>query len=384
MTAIAYAGVPPLPVAFRLRSMAFWCLITVSAFGFWALQKDFLPIAAAFEPSAVLDVIVLVLSLAGGMWLARRILRPVQAPAWSGTWLAVLWGGLGACGMAVVMNGLLVPAWSKALGLETGSAWAAALSAPINEELAKISGVVLLAAVSTRLVRSAADGLVYGALVGLGFQVMENFTYGLNAIGMSGGVNPLGTTFEVLWIRILLTGIGSHWAMSAVAGAGIGYLVSAAGRPAARRVGVAVGCLLLAMGMHWFFDSPLLGGTAGTVVKPLVNFAIVVVVYLVVRRGFRARWAEVATEELQAGSLALVEAQSLSRRRSRRRYLRPFPYGPARASQERLQHLELELLEERMPQRLGASAAQPWRDAVTAARRQAAFTAPPIDRQGPG
>lgn len=379
MTAFAYAAAPPHPAVIRFRSVAFWCLIALSALGLWTLQKDFLPVAFAFEPSAVLDGIVLAGSLAGGMWLARRILRPVQAPAWSGTWLAVMWGGLAACGMALVLNGLLVPAWSKALGLETAGAWSAALSAPINEELAKASGVVLLAAVSTRLVRSAADGLVYGALIGLGFQVMENFTYGLNAIGMAGGVNPLGTTFEVLWIRILLTGIGSHWAMSAVAGAGIGYLVSAEGRSAARRGGVAVGCLLLAMGMHWLFDSPLLGGIVGTVVKPLVNFAIVMVVFLVVRHGFRTRWAAVTTEEVQAGTLAPAEAQSLSRRRSRRRYLRLFPFGPMRASQERLQRLELDLLEERMPQGLGAGAAQPWRDAVMAARwKAAAFTTTPM------
>jgi RsiW-degrading membrane proteinase PrsW (M82 family) len=379
MTAIAYAAVPQRPAAVRARTVAFWCLIAVSAFGLWSLQRDLLPVALAFEPSAVLDVFVLGGSLAGGMWLARRILRPVQAPAWSGTWLAVMWGGLGACGLALMLNGMLVPAWSKALGLEAASSWSAALSAPINEELAKVSGVVLLAAVSTRLVRSAADGLVYGALIGLGFQAMENFMYGLNVIGMSGGVDPLGTTFEVLWFRILLTGIGSHWAMSAVAGAGIGYLVSAAGRSAARRGGVAVGCLLLAMGMHWFFDSPLLGGIAGTVAKPLVNFAIVTVVLLVVRRDFRARWAEVTAEEVQAGTLAPVEAQSLSRRRSRRRYARLFPYGPMRASQERLQRLELELLEERVPRRLGAGAAQPWRDVVMAVRWEAAaFNAPQV------
>jgi RsiW-degrading membrane proteinase PrsW (M82 family) len=283
-----------------------------------------------------------------------------------------MWGALAACGIALVMNGLLVPAWTQALGVERAGAWAAAMSAPLNEELAKAAGVLLLAAVSTRLVRSAADGLVYGALIGLGFQVMENFTYGLNAIGLSGGVDPLASTFEVLWVRILLTGIGSHWAMSAVAGAGIGYAVSANGRSTIRRVAVAVGCLALAMGMHWFFDSPLGGGFAGTVAKPLVNFAIVMLVLLTVRHGFRARWAQVSDEEVMVRNLAPVEAHSLSRRRSRRRYLRHFPSGPVRASQERLQRLELDLLEERMPEQLDPSAAQPLRDAVAAARRDPA------------
>jgi RsiW-degrading membrane proteinase PrsW (M82 family) len=382
MTAYAYPTVPPVavpaavpsrpPAAKAARSVAFWTLIAVSAFGLWTLQKDFLPVARVFPASGVLDVSVLVLTLAVGLWLARRTLRPVQAPPWSGTWLALMWGALAACGIALVMNGLLVPAWTQALGVERAGAWAAAMSAPLNEELAKAAGVLLLAAVSTRLVRSAADGLVYGALIGLGFQVMENFTYGLNAIGLSGGVDPLASTFEVLWVRILLTGIGSHWAMSAVAGAGIGYAVSANGRSTIRRVAVAVGCLALAMGMHWFFDSPLGGGFAGTVAKPLVNFAIVMLVLLTVRHGFRARWAQVSDEEVMVRNLAPVEAHSLSRRRSRRRYLRHFPSGPVRASQERLQRLELDLLEERMPEQLDPSAAQPLRDAVAAARRDPA------------
>ncbi|WP_112139968.1 PrsW family intramembrane metalloprotease [Glycomyces dulcitolivorans] len=349
------------------RSVAFWAMIAVSAFGLWTLKKNFVPAMAAFPPSAALNTAVLCLSLAVGMWLARRILRPVQAPRWSGTWLALMWGGLAACGLAVVLNGRLGSVWSQALDLEAAGKWSAALTAPIDEELAKVAGVVLLAAVSTHLVRSAADGLVYGALVGLGFQVVENFTYGLNEIVTSGGVDPFAATFQTLWVRIVLTGIGSHWAMSAVAGAGIGYLVSASGRSAARRIWTALGCLLLAMAMHFVFDSPLLGGVAGTLAKPVLNFVIVMAVFIVVRRGFRARWAVVSAEEVAAGALTEDEAGSLSRRRSRRRYLRAF-HGREREAQARLQRQQLALLEERVPERLPAAAAGPWRDAVAAAR----------------
>ncbi len=376
MTAITQGPVLQRPVNVRVRSVAFWSLIALSAFGLWSVRRDFLPVVLAFPGSAVVDLFVLALSLLVGVWLARRIMRPVQAPAWSGTWLALMWGGLGACGMALVMNGLLMSAWSRAIGLEAAGSWAAAMTAPFNEEIAKAAGVLLLAAVSTRLVRSPADGLVYGALIGFGFQAVENFTYGLNEIGITGGVDPVWSTFDVLWVRILLTGFGSHWAMSAVAGAGIGYLVSAASRSAARRGWVAAGCLALAMGMHWLFDSPLLGGIAGSVVKPLLNFAVLMVVYLVVRRGFRARWAEVSAEEVAAGSLTPEEAQSLSRRRSRRRFARATPFGPERAARERLQRLQSGLLEDRVPQRLDAAVAQPWRDAIAAARWDTGDAAP--------
>ncbi|MFG3339556.1 PrsW family intramembrane metalloprotease [Glycomyces sp. NPDC048151] len=366
MTVYAHTTVPR-PANVRVRTLAFWTLIALSAFGLWTLRKDFLPVALAFPGSMGLDLVVLAAGVAFAVWVSRRFLRPVQGPPWSGTWLALMWGAFGACGLALVMNGLLLAAWSKALGLEAAGQWAAALTAPLNEEAVKAAGVVLLACVSTRLVRSAADGFVYGALVGFGFQVMENFTYGLNAIGMAGGVDPVGATGQVLWIRILLTGIGSHWTMTAVAGAGIGYLVSAPGRVTARRIWVAAGCFALAMGMHFLFDSPFFSGLAGAIGKPLVNFAILVVVYIAVRRGFRARWDAVAAEEVQAGSLAAVEAASLSRRRDRRKYLRSF--GPVRVAQERLQQLQLDLVEERVPERLDPADAQPWRDAVTAARQ---------------
>jgi RsiW-degrading membrane proteinase PrsW (M82 family) len=351
-----------------VRSLAFWGVIAMSAFGLWTLQRNAVPAALAFPPSTALNLAVLLSCLAVGVWLARRVLRPVQAPPWSGTWLALMWGGLAACGMAILMNGRLLSFWSKALGLEASGAWSAALTAPLNEEAAKAAGVVMLAAVSTRLVRSAADGLVYGALVGLGFQIVENFTYGFNGIVMAGGVEPFAATFQTLWARIVLTGVGSHWAMSAVAGAGIGYLVSASGRSAARRVRVALGCFVLAMAMHFLFDSPLPGGTAGTLVKPLVNFAAAIAVYAVVRRGFRARWAAVSDEETAAGSLTADEARSLSRRGARHRRLRGFRSGPEREAQARLQRLQLALIEERIPERLPAEAAEPWRKAVAAAR----------------
>ncbi|WP_205328455.1 PrsW family intramembrane metalloprotease [Glycomyces sp. YM15] len=366
MTVYAHAAVPR-PAAVSVGTLGFWTLIALSAFGLWTLQKDFLPVVLAFPGSAVLDLTVLAVGLAVALWIARRFLRPVRAPPWSGTWLALMWGAFAACGLALVMNGMLLGAWSRALGLEAAGDWAASLTAPLIEEAVKAAGVVLLACVSTRLVRSAADGFVYGALVGFGFQLMENFTYGLNGIGLTGGVDPVGATGQVLWVRILLTGIGSHWTMSAVAGAGIGYLLSESGRSATRRVWVAVGCMALAMGMHWLFDSPFFGGIAGAVGKPLANFAILIVAYTVVRRGFRSRWDEVAAEEVQAGSLAPVEAASLSRQRARRRYLRAF--GPVRVAQERLQQLQLDLLEERVPRRLDPAAAQPWRDAVAAARQ---------------
>jgi len=370
MTLEAQAAQPVTrPPLIQVKSTAFWCVIALAVLGLWNLRRDFLPVMATFPASAVINVLILALSLVVGMWLARRVMRPVQGPPWAGAWLAIAWGGLAACGLAIIANTALLSVWSKTL--DTGaSSWSAALTAPLNEETLKLAGVVMLAAVSTRLIRSAADGLVFGALVGLGFQVMENFTYGLNAIAsVSGGVDPVGTTVTTLTIRILGTGFGSHWAMSAVAGAGIGYLVSASNRPPARRIGVAVGCWVLAMAMHWQFDSPLMDGGLLMFLKPVINLLVVMAVYTVVRRNFRARWDRIAAEEVAAGVMLPEEAQSLSRRRSRRKYLAGTLAGtPEHHTRAKVQRLELELIEDRMPQRAGASEGRAIREQIASAR----------------
>lgn len=344
MTVTATRAVEP-------RTVAFWTMAVLMLFGLWESGKNLLPSMRAFPASTAVDVVFLVVSLAFGLWLIRRVLRPVQAPQWSGTWLAVLWGGLAACGIALVLNGMLLSAWSRTLDLETASAWSAALTAPINEEFAKAAGVFLLAAVSTRLMRGAADGFVLGALVGFGFQVFENFSYGFMQVMVYGGVDSTAATAQALGIRFFLTGLGSHWAMSAVAGAGIGYLVGAVHRPLGRRVWVAIGCVVVAMAMHWQFDSPVTQHFIEPIGPTLINFVIALIVYRVVRRDFRSRWDTGSAEEVRAGVLEPDEAQALSRRRARKRHVKAFPKGPEREAAASRQSAALELVEDRTADR---------------------------------
>ena len=161
--------------------------------------------------------------------------------------------------------------------------WSAALTAPVNEELLKVAGVVLIALAAPRVIRGPVDGMIYGALTGLGFQVMENFTYALNNIPLTGATNPAEAVVISTVVRGL-TSPGSHWAMTAMAGAGVGYLAARGLRGGAPR---AAACLAVAMAMHLLFDAPAPG--AVIVLKVLLNFAVVLVFYLVLRRGYRAR-----------------------------------------------------------------------------------------------
>jgi RsiW-degrading membrane proteinase PrsW (M82 family) len=164
------------------------------------------------------------------------------------------------------------------------------------------------------VIQGPLDGLVFGALVGVGFQATENVTYGLNNIVQSGATDPARAVANSFTIRVGLTALGSHWTMTAIAGAGVGYLV--AHRRGAEHGGVlpAVACLLAAMAMHLIFDAPQLA----QVIKVLLNFAIVLVVYLLLTNAYLSRARDALAERVAAGAITQREAASLLSRRKRR------------------------------------------------------------------
>ena len=90
--------------------------------------------------------------------------------------------------IALPANTALLEIWTKAGGTEFATKWAAGLTAPINEEFAKALGLVLLIGLAPRLVRSAYDGFIIGAFIGLGFQVFEDVLYVYNGAAQSFGV----------------------------------------------------------------------------------------------------------------------------------------------------------------------------------------------------
>src|ERR1700729_1683665 len=101
-------------------------------------------------------------------------------------------------------------------------------------------------------IRDALDGMIYGALTGLGFQAVENVTVGITAIARPGATDPAQAVARSALLRAGLTALGSNWAMTAVAGAGIGYLAARGLR------GAVPACTLLAAAIaaHLVADLP--------------------------------------------------------------------------------------------------------------------------------
>lgn len=330
------------------RSFALWAAVAACVFGLGSLGVHYFAAVRVFPVATALAVAL----LGPTLWLAYgtvRRMRPVRSPPRRPAAACVVWGLTAASGCAVIANTGLAAVWARTRGVAFTDEWGAALTAPWNEEILKLCGVVMLTFVAVRAVRGPVDGWVYGALVGLGFQMAENLIYALNNILLQGATSPGASVAGSYFLRVVVTGWGSHWAMTAVAGVGVGYFVARDGRPVAVRLGVAARYVALAMAMHWQFNAPILTFPGGIAVKAALNLLVALLVYRHVRRQYRARLRELAAEEAATGAIPAVEAVSLLGRRSRRRTRRVALTLAVRERIADVQARQLDLLEARVP-----------------------------------
>jgi protease PrsW len=283
-------------------------------FGGAVLIWTFFQYAVVFPAPAVLAVVLELPLLVAG-FLLLRVLRPVRNPPLLWSAAATVWGGSAAIGCALLANQGLISLWAKTAGVGFASNWSNSLSAPLNEEVLKLCGVVMIVLAAPRLIKGPLDGMVFGALTGLGFQTVENVTYGLDGIVQSGATDPVRAVTNSYLIR-LSTAVGSHWAMTAVAGAGIGYLVLH-GRTR-RGIAGAVAGLAVAMAMHLLFDAPhpIIG------IKVTVNLVIVAGLYLFLKGSYLRRARAVVEQYAGTGLVTEDEAARILSRTGRQRALR--------------------------------------------------------------
>ncbi|WP_435106797.1 PrsW family intramembrane metalloprotease [Nocardiopsis synnemataformans] len=334
----------------RLPALAALVLIGVlCAVGLGYLALRFTGLVRVFFSEAALAVFLGLVTLAFGFWVLRRI-RPVRDPALDASVAAVAWGLTAATAGGVIANAGLGSIWAKSLGLPFSEVWGAALTAPLNEELLKLAGIVLVAVAFPAAVRGPVDGFVIGSLVGLGFEVTENFVYSMNAIVQAGGTGGLVPVVQTTVVRLVLTGLGSHWAMSAVAGTAVGLLAAVAWRPGRRRAVAAALLVVLAMALHWLLDSPLFDGIGGVVFKVAVVFLTAMAVYFTVRQAYRHRVRAALASEGGALGMRRSAATALANRRGRVRELRHVA-DPERPAVERRQEQMLAIAEDRAVRR---------------------------------
>lgn len=202
--------------------------------------------------------------------LVPRVRPPVGAAV-----LAVLLGGVAAA-LAELFALSTRDAIAHALGTSR-EAWTSALAAPLPEEVFKAFGVALLMMAAAPVLRTPLCGMVLGSLVGIGFNAAEGLAFSVSEMAQSGSWEPL---WSDLLVRGLLTGLVTHAGLTAIVGAGIGYLFGVQERALPRRSGVLFLLLLLAVALHVLINAPLLDewGVGGVMVKeiPVVVAALFV------------------------------------------------------------------------------------------------------------
>ncbi|WP_422747810.1 PrsW family intramembrane metalloprotease [Mycobacterium sp. WMMD1722] len=239
-------------VLFQPRNLAFWVYVLLVGFGAITVLPMLQSQPASFDTAVAAAVVLFVLYGALLWWFTQRADRYAKLPV-NLLVTALAWGGFAATSlMAGTANSALSDLYAKAFGQAWSLDWSAALSAPFDEELAKGFGLLLLIALAPRVIRTAFDGFILGAAIGLGFQIVEDVQYALDAAGAQFGADPLASELQTIWTRMAF-GVAAHILYSAIFCAGLVYLL---GRPAEpRRVGRGLLLMVIAMLLHGVWDA---------------------------------------------------------------------------------------------------------------------------------
>lgn len=268
--------------------------------------------------------------------------------------IAVIWGGLVALTFSALTNSYFLSFLQARMSPGVFESWGAAIVAPINEEFYKGAGLVAIYLMARREIDGLMDGLVYGAMIGLGFQVVENTQYFLQAAALGGG-NGLYAVVGTYFVRVVLAGVYSHTLFSGLMGFGFAWAVTRRGASRRRRAAVAVLFALLAWAAHFVWNSPwlesLMGRGGGSFVLAIAIKGLPFVLFLTILAGFARRRERKAFDRLVASEvgsdvLSRSELEILEKGWRRRKALRGIKRrkGPqARALLRQLQREQMNL-----------------------------------------
>ncbi|MBP2418868.1 PrsW family intramembrane metalloprotease [Microlunatus capsulatus] len=279
----------PPPELLRRRSSVL-TRVTMAVLGVGALLIAVLVVVFGGPVAAVVTTLLAAVSFPLLIWVCFWLDRYEPEP---GRYrLAALgWGAVVAVVISFVGEQLLFQLPGTDSFVDT------AVIAPLVEEAGK--GLFLLAVVLLRRqqVHGVLDGLVYAALVGIGFAFVEDVLYYLSALVQSGGIG--------LTVTFILRGVISPFAhplFTAATGLGVGLAVSTR-RPVLRWLAPALG-FVVAVVLHGVWNGSTYYGSDGfsTAYGAIMLPALVVVLAV-------ALWARV--REGRMLTAALVQTTSL-------------------------------------------------------------------------
>jgi len=195
---------------------------------------------------AILPVPILISAF---LWLDR-----VEPQPWRNAIFAFAWGACAATLVAILANSyathLLATTFTATPS--QSNTWGATFVAPLVEESAKGSAVLLLFLYRRRHFTGIVDGVVIAGLSATGFAFTENILYIGSAFSQDQAYNAAGlsssTTAATFFVRVIMTPF-AHPLFTSLTG--IGFAIAATSRPGQARRWLAPLCgWLLAMTMH--------------------------------------------------------------------------------------------------------------------------------------
>jgi RsiW-degrading membrane proteinase PrsW (M82 family) len=317
------------------HNACFWVYLAILVAGSWYVVGTVADTASVFAQAYVASVLSTGLFALVFLYFLHRFDRFERTPGKLAL-AAFLIGGLGApWAMALSGNAALSSLYSKLFGQSWATDWQAGLSAPFVEESAKGAAFLLVWGLALRVIRTVYDGLIVGAYVGLGFQILEDMLYGQNAAIEHFGADQAPSVLHTFVMRSL-TGIASHALYTALFAAGLIYLVGTAAQP--RRVGRGIALMLAAIVIHgvWDATSALTDGAVLVALLLMVALTVASVVILFIA----LRWArdrehgwmrDILAPEVTNGTLTAAELDAAAgRRRDRKAAIKRRPEGMGR------------------------------------------------------
>ena len=320
---------------YQPRNFAFWGYLLLVGMGFLVFISTLVRRYDAYGQAIGLAVTSFGIYAALFWWFTAYIDHYAKLPAKLMV-VAFVWGGFAATGaMAANANDAILAIYAKTFGQVWALNWGAGLAAPFTEEWAKGSGLLLLIALAPRQVRTAFDGFILGAFIGLGFQIIEDVSYAMTSAGTQFGANQIGASVGTIVLR-MVSGVAAHILYTAIFGAGLVYLL---GRPAEpRKVGRGLLLVAIPMLLHGIWDS--LGAIAGPSGLKLIGLligaivvalAILVQVYKATVKPERDFVRDVMAPEEARNVITLAELDAMTgNRKARKAYRKATPKGRER------------------------------------------------------
>lgn len=228
--------------------------------------------------------------------------------------LTFAFGATGAVAIALIFEGIGSGLANNAFGTGGGQFVGTAMIAPFVEEIAKGLAVFVVFLRLKERFNGVVDGIVYGAMVGLGFALAENIMYYSQAL--LGGQQSFAATFVLRGIF----GPFAHPLFTSMTG--IGFALSRQ-HPRARVIAPILG-LLAAMALHATWNGGTYLGGAFILVYlgifvPLVIIAIAIA-WVAARREGQVLRTYLATD-VPTGLLTAEEVEELTSLSTRRKVI---------------------------------------------------------------